>query len=223
MPGEVHVEARLVRHQPVVARVVDALEREHRAEVVALGGVVVDDVEDHLDARGVQRLDHALELAHLLAVRAGRGIQRVRREIADRRVAPVVRQAPLVQEALVGDVVDRQHLDRGDAEPVEVLERGLGGEARVRAAQVLAHGRMQLRQALHVRLVDDGLRPRMRRRPVVLPVERRIDHDALRNRLPRRPRGPARGRRPRRRSARTAARSRGPTGSAPRSPSRTDR
>ena len=63
----VHVVALVVGHQAVVARVVDALEGEHRAEVVALGGVVVDDVEDHLDAGAVQRLDHALELAHLLA------------------------------------------------------------------------------------------------------------------------------------------------------------
>ena len=66
---------------------------EHRPEVVALGGVVVDDVEDHLDAGAVQRLHHPLELAHLLAARAGRGVERVRREVADRAVAPVVRQA----------------------------------------------------------------------------------------------------------------------------------
>jgi hypothetical protein len=32
--------------------------------------VVVDHVEDHLDALPVQRLDHALELADLLAARA---------------------------------------------------------------------------------------------------------------------------------------------------------
>ena len=90
----------------------------------------------------VQRLDHPLELAHLLAVRARRRVERVRREVADRRVAPVVRQAAVVQEALVGDVVDRQQLDRGDAERLEVLERRLGGEPRVRAAQVLAHVRV---------------------------------------------------------------------------------
>ena len=34
--------------------------------MVALGGVVVDDVEDHLDARGVEVLDHLAELLHLL-------------------------------------------------------------------------------------------------------------------------------------------------------------
>ena len=89
---EVHVVARVVGHQPVVAGVVDALERQHRAEVVALRGVVVDHVEDHLDAGAVQRLDHALELAHLLAADAGRGVVGERREEADRRVAPVVGQ-----------------------------------------------------------------------------------------------------------------------------------
>ena len=69
---------------------------------------------------------------------AGRGVERVRREVADRRVAPVVREAAVVEEALVGDVVDRQQLDRGDAEVAEVRERRLGREAGVRAAQVVA-------------------------------------------------------------------------------------
>ena len=109
--------------------------------MVALGGVVVDDVEDHLDARAVQRLDHPLELAHLLAARAAGRVQRVRGEVADRAVAPVVRQPALVQEALVGDVVDRQQLDRGDAQALEVAERLVGGQAGVGAAQVLAHRR----------------------------------------------------------------------------------
>ena len=66
--GEVHVVARIVGDEPVVRRVVDALERQRRPEMIALGGVVVDDVEDDFEAGGVQRADHALELAD----RAGR-------------------------------------------------------------------------------------------------------------------------------------------------------
>jgi hypothetical protein len=38
--------------------------------VIALGGVIVDHVEDDLDARLVQRLHHRLELADLLAALA---------------------------------------------------------------------------------------------------------------------------------------------------------
>ncbi len=128
---EVHVEARVVGHQAVVRRVVDALERQHRAEVVALRGVVVDDVEDHLDALAMQRLDHPLELAHLLARRARRGIVRMRREEADRAVAPVVGQAPVDEEVLVGVVMHRQQLDRSHAEVLEVPDRGLGRQAAV--------------------------------------------------------------------------------------------
>ena len=150
--------------------------------MVALGGVVVDDVEDHLDPGAVERLHHPLELAHLLAARPGRRVEGVRREEADRGVAPVVRQAPLGEELLVGDVVHREQLDGGDAEVAEVRDRGLRGEARVRAAEVLAHAGHQLREALHVHLVDHRLVPRRRRRPVVLPRERVVDDDALRDR-----------------------------------------
>jgi hypothetical protein len=67
--GVVHVVPRSSPIEPVVGGVVDALERQHRPEVVALGRVVVDDVEDHLDAGLVQGLHHLLELLHLLARR----------------------------------------------------------------------------------------------------------------------------------------------------------
>ena len=217
----VHVVARVVGHEPVVGLVVDAPEREHRAEVVALGGVVVDHVEDHLDAGLVQGLDHALELAHLLPRLAGGGVGGVGREEADRRVAPVVREPALVQERLVGDVVDRQQLDRGHAEVLQVADRGVGRQPRVGAAQVLAHVRVLHREALDVRLVDDAVGQRRVRRAVVLPVEARVDDDALRDR------GRVVGVVGREvvvlaaRRARTGARCPSRTGSGPRSTSRT--
>ena len=49
-PGVVHVEARIVGHGAVVDGVVDALEIEHRAHLVAFAGVVVHDIEDDFDA-----------------------------------------------------------------------------------------------------------------------------------------------------------------------------
>ena len=58
--GDVDVVAALV--EAVVGAVVQAAPRQRRAGAALLGGVVVDDVEDHLDALAVQQLDHALEL-----------------------------------------------------------------------------------------------------------------------------------------------------------------
>ncbi len=78
--GVVHVVLLLVVDEPVVGGVVDALEAQRRAEVVALRGVVVDHVEDDLDAGGVHRLHHRLELLHLLAaLRAPRRSRRAGR------------------------------------------------------------------------------------------------------------------------------------------------
>ena len=56
------------------------------------------------------------------------------------------------------------------------------GEAGVGAAQVLAHARQPLREPLHVELVDDGRVPGTAQELVALPVERRVDHDGLRDR-----------------------------------------
>ena len=109
--------------------------------MVALGGVVVDDVEDHLDAGAVQRLDHALEFADLLAAPARGGVLGVGGEEADRAVAPVVAQTVRDQERLIGDVMDGQQFDRGHGEVLEVGDRLVGGQAGVGAAQVLPHAR----------------------------------------------------------------------------------
>ena len=86
----VHVAARVVGQQPVVGLVVQAAQRQRGAGRSALGGVVVDDVEDDLEARRVERFDHGLELVDLLPARPGRRVLGVGREVADGVVTPVV-------------------------------------------------------------------------------------------------------------------------------------
>jgi hypothetical protein len=76
--------------------------------------VVVDDVEEDLDAGPVQQLDHALELVeHALRVMDGR-IRRVRGEEPQRVVAPVVRQAAPEHFGLGGERLHGKQLDGGD-------------------------------------------------------------------------------------------------------------
>ncbi len=134
-PGEVHVVARVFRHRPVVGRVVDAAVADRRPEVVALAGVVVDDVDDDLDACGVERLDHLFELGDLLAPDPRRRVLGVGREVVDRVVAPEVPQ-PFVEEELRVDELMRRHdLDRGDSKHLEVFDRCGMCEPRVGATE----------------------------------------------------------------------------------------
>ena len=126
--GIVDVVARIVGQEPVVGGVVDASERQRRAEMIALGGVVVDHVQDHLDAGVVEPLDHGLELAD----RAARQIAGLGREEADGVVAPVVGEALREQAAVLDEGMDRQQLDRGDAELDQVVDDRPDGPARRR-------------------------------------------------------------------------------------------
>ena len=179
--GEVDV-APPVAVEPVVGGVVDPAEGKGRPAVIAFGGVVVDDVEDHLDPGAMKRLDHPLELAHLLALVARRGIAGVGGQVADRGIPPVVPEAAAVQELLRDRVMDGQQLDGADAEVRQVPDGGVGGESGVGAAQVLANAGMACGEALDVNLVDRRLVPRRPEQAVALPVEARVDDDALRDR-----------------------------------------
>src|SRR5687767_1573624 len=178
--GVVDVVALLVRHQAVVRGVVDALEGERWPELVAFGGMVVDHVDDDLEPGVVEARHHLLEFLQRLR-RVG-GVARVGREETDRVVAPVIRQLALEQKLIVDEGVHRQQLDRGHAERLDVRDDFLDRHSGVGAALVLGDFRMQLGIAAHMRLVDDGAIPRHRLpHLLLLPVEVRVDHHALRH------------------------------------------
>ena len=107
--GDVEVRRAVVHPVDVlvVADVVEAAEAQRRAERAALGGVVVDHVEDHLEPGPVQRLDHRLELVDLLAAVPGRAVAVVGREEADGVVAPVVGHPGAREVGLGGELVHR--------------------------------------------------------------------------------------------------------------------
>ncbi len=176
--GEVLVQPQIAVDQPVVGGVVDAAEVDRRAEVVALGGVVVDHVEDHLDAGLVERPHHGLELGHRAAGVPVRGVLIVRREEAERVVAPVVSQPEVEQPVVVQELVHRHQLDRGDVERFEVVDDRRMAEAGIGSAQLLRDAGMGLGHALDVCLVDDRLVVGRPRRAVGCPLEERVDDHA---------------------------------------------
>ena len=165
--------------EAVVGGIVDAAEGQSRAHVVALCRVVVDDVEDDLDVSRVQGLHHGLELRHLCAGVLRRCVTVVRGEVADRVVAPVVRQSLGLQRRIVRELLDRHELDRGDAELRQVLDDRRVRHASVGAAQLLRDLWVAHRHALDVGLVDDRLGVVMAWAAVAFPVEEGVDDDGV--------------------------------------------
>ncbi len=177
--GVVHVVPGIVLDEAVVGGVADAFEAEGGAALIALAGVVVNDVEDDLDAGGMEVLDHLLELGDLTAAVAHGAVAGHRGEEAKGVVAPVVGEALVDEVAGVDEVMDGEELDGGDAELLEVVDAGRMGEAGVGAAEVLGHVGIALGEAFDVYLVDDGVGERNLGRAVVAPVEVVIDDDGF--------------------------------------------
>ena len=178
--GRVDVAPRIAGIEAVVRRVVEPAVTQRRARVIGFGGVVEHDVEDDLETRRVQPAHHRLELRDLTAgvsgARRGR-VRRMRREVADGVVAPVV-GAPGGDDERLGDrVVHGQQLDGRHTEVDEVLHDGVVGESGVGALQLGRHCGVQPRETLRVQLVEDGVRVAVVWSPVAGPVEGGVDHD----------------------------------------------
>ncbi len=117
--GVVDVGRRIVGIEPEPDRVVEAAERQGGAELVALAVVIEDDVEDRLDARGVQRVGRR---PHVRPA-AGRK-PRVGGAEHHGIVAPGVRKAERRQMPLVDEGIGRHDLDRRDPERRQMRNRG---------------------------------------------------------------------------------------------------
>ncbi len=161
----------------VIRLVVDPAKRQRRPELAALGGVVVDDVEEHLDPGPVQRIDHALELRHHPRRIGGGGEPRIGREVAERVVAPVVAETLIDEELLADAIVHRQQLDGGDAQRRQMRDRRRRGQPGVRAPDRLRHVGVQLGHALDMHLVDHEVGELAPRHGAVAPgVGGGVDH-----------------------------------------------
>jgi hypothetical protein len=158
-PRVVHEVPEVVRVLLVVAEVVEPAEREGGPEPVPLAGVVVDDVDDHLEPGGVEGADHDLEVADGHDPLFGR-VLRLRGEEPERVVPPVVRQAEVHEPLVVELRVDGEELDGGHAEPEEVLDDRRRGQPEVGPAEPLGDVRVELADPLDVGLVDHRVLPR---------------------------------------------------------------
>jgi hypothetical protein len=129
--------------------------------------MVEDDVENDLEARSVERLDHVAKLVDGAERIPRCAVALVGRKERHGRIAPVVHQA--WRGVVRVELEHRQELHRGDAQSLEI--RNLFDEAGERAARLLGQpGTRMPGEAAHVHLVHDGLRRRSPERGVAFPV-----------------------------------------------------
>src|SRR5688572_29499502 len=99
------------------------------------------------------------------------GVARLRHEKAEAVVAPVVGKALLVEVAVDHIMMDRQQLQRGDTQLLQMADEDVRGESTIGAPQVGFDVRVPQRRASHVSLVDDRFVPWPPQWRVIAPIE----------------------------------------------------
>jgi hypothetical protein len=97
--GIIYVITLLLGIQPVVAGIINALERESRAALVAFGRVVVDNIHDDFKSGFVKASDHLLELAEAFPLVGS--VTRFGSEESDAVVSPIIGEPFLQQLAVI--------------------------------------------------------------------------------------------------------------------------
>ena len=173
----VGIAVRRLRVEAIPGCVIEPSPRERRALLATLAGMVEDHIDDHLDAGRMQRADHVTEfVANGATGRRCRGIARLRTEISQGVVAPVVNEAACLQVWFIMMLVHRQQAHRRNAESLQVGDRSGLRQTRIAAAQQRRHIRMTLRETLHMQLVEDEVFARMRRPTVLTPIVVVVHH-----------------------------------------------
>ena len=104
-----------VRGEHIVDIVVKPLETERRAHFIPFSRMVEHNVQDHVDLIVVQRFDQPLQLHSLAVIFDAGGVACIRREEADRIIAPVIEQFIIIDQPCVAHLVkfkDRHQLHR---------------------------------------------------------------------------------------------------------------
>ncbi len=107
--------------------------------MVSLGGVVVDDVENHFETGGMQVANHRFEIADHVAGRFDRSIAPSRGKESERVVAPIIHQPAIDQMTVIDELVDGQQFNRRYSQALQKTNRGIGSNARVGAALFFRH------------------------------------------------------------------------------------
>src|SRR5579872_7360851 len=92
--------------------------------------------------------------------------------MADWLITPVVDETSADEEFIIRPLLDWHELHSGDAERGQMLNDRGARQSRVRAAEVGRNIRMELRQALDMGFVNDGVGQWYGRRMITLPVKR---------------------------------------------------
>ncbi len=151
----IDIIARLSGYQAVIGRIVKTAIAQGWPAMVALGCVIIDHIENDLDAMSMKFPHHVAKTQQALRTK----VTRFGDEKPDCVVAPVIAQSALDQKAIINEGMHWQQFDGGDAKLLQMLQHRLRGQPFISAFDILGDGWVLLGEALHMGFIDQRIVP----------------------------------------------------------------
>src|SRR5688572_33435877 len=109
--------------------------------------MVVNDIENHFNARFMQLLDHVLEFGHLFTLHPTARVTGIRSKETDAVISPVICETLLYQMPVGDKMVNRQQFYRGDPQPPQIINSDRMSHGRIRSLDLFRNVGMHTRES----------------------------------------------------------------------------
>ena len=149
----------IVWHKQIIGTVIYAPVTDGRTQFIALAGMIKDDIQNDLDARFVQSLDHLAKVSDVAPLARCKTVGVVRGEVANGVISPEVFQRSAIHRADPADTLlikgkDGQQFNSRDAQILEV--RNLLDDT-CKGTRMLAARGWRPRKAASMHFINDAL------------------------------------------------------------------
>src|SRR5436305_9057096 len=163
----------IVWHKQIIGTVIYAPVTDGRTQFIALAGVSEDDIQNDLDARFVQSLDHLAKVPEVAPLARCKTVGVVRGEVANGVISPEVFQRSAIHGAEPADTLlikgkDGQQFNSRDA---QLLEVGNLLDDACKGARMLAARGRRPREATNMHFVNDAFAHWPVQRLIALPIK----------------------------------------------------
>jgi len=161
----------------IVGFIVDAAITQSRTELVALPGMVEHDVENNLDIVSVEGFDHILKFADIVTAQ----VRLLGSKEGKAFISPVIVNNITLFVPVAEKGVNRQQFDRGNAQPLKIVDNRPVRHAGKSAAFGIGNFRMQAGKSAGMGFVNHGIFKRTAQRFVAFPVVGVVNNHRLRH------------------------------------------
>jgi hypothetical protein len=149
--------------------------------MIAFCRVIINYIEDHLNARSMHFLHHVFKFYYLFSGNASAGIAHIGRKKTNGIITPIIGETFFVEVAIGNKMMYGHQLNRGNTQLFEIADGNRMGKPCISTSYFFRYIGVELCESFYMRFVDHRFMIRYFGRAIFPPVKVIIDDHAFGN------------------------------------------